>query len=128
MILLVDDDECMTDTCSLMLEAHGYEVSVAGSGRTALTQMQQGAYELLISDCMMPGMSGMELSDQVKADPKTAHCPILLMSASMRCDSAGGSNYDGFLRKPFLAESLLREVDRLIGHAGAARVPGPMKV
>lgn len=114
MILLVDDDESMTDTCSLMLEAHGYEVSVAENGSSALSQMQEGAYELLISDCMMPGMSGMDLSNQLRADPRTADCPILLMSALRRCDIAPGNNYDGFLRKPFLAENLLLEVARLI--------------
>jgi DNA-binding response OmpR family regulator len=122
MILLVDDDESMTDTCSLMLEAHGYEVCVADNGSAALSQMHSGDYELLISDCMMPGMSGMELSDQMKADPATAQCPILLMSASMRCDIAPGNSYDAFLRKPFLAESLLFEVDRLIRRATAAPV------
>jgi len=110
----------MTETCSMLLEAHGFEVTVAASGAEALSKLKQGAFELLISDCAMPGMSGVELSEALRADPSTAQVPILLMSASLRCEIANSSNYEGFLRKPFLAESLLAEVHKLLNSVGAA--------
>ncbi len=123
MILIVDDDAGMTETCSMYLEAHGFDVSVAASGAEALTHIEQTLPELLISDCVMPDMTGVELSDRLKAVPATATVPILLMSGSARSDIANSSNYDAFLRKPFLAEHLLVVVRQLLE---GVRAPRPM--
>ena len=120
MILIVDDDVGITETCSMFLEAEGFDVSVAASGAEALSKIRGASHELVISDCAMPGMSGVELSERLKADPSTAQLPILLMSASLRCDIAKGTSYDAFLRKPFLAENLLVEVHKLLDGAAAA--------
>lgn len=114
MILIVDDDESMTQTCSMLLEAHGFDVHVATSGLEALFMLRASSHELVISDCVMPGMTGLELSREIKADPSMATLPVLLMSASLRRDIASGASYEGFLRKPFLAESLLFEVRKLL--------------
>jgi two-component system chemotaxis response regulator CheY len=114
MILIVDDDVAMAETCSMFLELQGFEVNIATSGAEALSIINGLSHELLISDCAMPGMTGGELSEKLKADPSTAQLPILLMSASLRCDVAKSSSADGFLRKPFLAENLLHEVRKLL--------------
>lgn len=114
MILIVDDDEAMADTCSMLLEAHGFNVEVVASGDAARSKIKGDSHQLIISDCAMPGLSGIELSDSVRADPATAQVPILLMSGSLRCDVAKGNSYDAFLRKPFLAEHLLNEVRKLL--------------
>lgn len=114
MILIVDDDIDMAETCSMLLEAHGFDVNVAGSGAEAISKMSGAIHELVISDCAMPGMTGIELSERLKADPTTALVPILLMSASPRCEIADSANYDSFLKKPFLAEKLLTEVHKLL--------------
>lgn len=118
MILIVDDDEGLADTCSMYLEANGFEVSVAASGADALLRIHGTSPELVISDCAMPGMSGVELSERLKADPLTAQMPILLMSASLRCEVANSTSYDAFLRKPFLGENLLLEVRKLLDGVG----------
>lgn len=114
MIMIVDDDLGMADACSMYLEAHGYDVTVAASGSDALVKLAGSAHELLISDFVMPGMSGLELSANVRANPLTAGVPILLMSANRRCELGETADFDGFIRKPFLAESLLREVRNLL--------------
>jgi two-component system chemotaxis response regulator CheY len=105
----------MAETCSMFLEAHGFDVSVAASGAEALARIQGKSHQLIISDCAVPGMSGVELSEKLRGDPSTATLPILLMSASLRCEIANSSSYDAFLRKPFLAENLLVEVRKLLG-------------
>lgn len=115
MILIVDDDLAMAETCAMLLETHGFKVTVAESGTDALSKVKCNSYELVISDCVMPGISGVELSDRLKADPLTAQLPILLMSASLRCEIADTDSYDAFLRKPFAAEKLLAEVRKLLG-------------
>ena len=121
MIIIVDDDEAMADTCSMLLEAHGFEVSIASSGAEALSRTKGAPHQVVISDCAMPEMSGLQLSEKLKEDPVTAAMPILLMSGSLRGEVADGSSYDGFLRKPFLAENLLVEVRKLL--AGEAASP-----
>lgn len=115
MILIVDDDVEMADTCSMLLESHGFNVNVARSGAAALAMIAGGSYDLVISDCVMPGMSGVTLTERIKANPSSAHLPVLLMSASLRCEIADSDSYDAFLRKPFLAEKLLAEVRKLLG-------------
>lgn len=114
MIMIVDDDVAMAENCSMFLESCGFQVEVAASGSDALARIDGGATELVISDCAMPHMNGLQLSQALRADPSTAAMPILLMSASMRCEVAPGTSYDAFLRKPFLAETLLTEVHRLL--------------
>jgi CheY-like chemotaxis protein len=114
MILIADDDSDFAENCSMMLELHGYDVSVVASGTQALASISQHEPELLISDCCMPGMTGLELSRELKASPLNHGLPILLMSGSLKCRVAPGSSYDGFLRKPFLAEELLFQVRKLL--------------
>lgn len=114
MIMIVDDDMEMAENCSMYLEACGFDVAVAADGIEALARMHGHTTELLISDCEMPHMNGLQLSKALRADPSTARMPILLMSGSMRCEVADGVSYDAFLRKPFLAETLLSEVVKLI--------------
>lgn len=114
MILIVDDDVAMAETCAMLLESHGYAVDIANGGAQALAMMRVAPHDLVISDFAMPGMDGLELSAQIKADAVTAQLPFLLMSASRRCDIASGARYDGFLRKPFLAEDLVSEVRKLL--------------
>lgn len=121
MILIADDDPDFADTCSMMLEGYGYDVSVVANGAEALVRIGQRQPELLISDCGMPGIGGIELSQALRARPTDAQFPIILMSGSLRGKVARGSSYDAFLRKPFSAEDLLHEVRRLVAMTDASR-------
>ena len=114
MILIADDDSDLAENCSMMLESYGYEVSVVSNGLEALAKISEQQPELLISDCCMPGMTGPQLSDRLKASAADAHIPILLMSGSLQCEVANGTAHDAFLRKPFLAEELMLEVRKLL--------------
>lgn len=116
MILIADDDLDFAENCSMMLESHGYDVSVVSDGVEALKKIREKQPELIISDCSMPNMGGLQLSEEVKAGPTDGQCPVLLMSGSLKSQVAPGKGYDGFLRKPFLAEDLLKEVRKLIAN------------
>lgn len=118
MILIADDDSDFAENCSMMLESHGYAVSVALSGSEALARISERQPDLLVSDCCMSDFGGVELSAKIKAQPAGMQFPILLMSGSMQCRVASGANHDAFLRKPFLAEELLLEVRKLLQHEG----------
>jgi CheY-like chemotaxis protein len=114
MILIADDDVDFAENCSMLLESFGYDVNVVSSGSEALARISNQQPELLISDCCMPDIGGLKLSEQLKARPAGLQFPILLMSGSLQCRVAGGPSYDAFLRKPFLAEDLLLEVRKLL--------------
>jgi CheY-like chemotaxis protein len=114
MILIADDDVDFAENCSMLLESFGYDVNVVSSGSEALARISNRQPELLISDCCMPDIGGLQLSKQLKARPAGLQFPILLMSGSLQCRVAGGPSYDAFLRKPFLAEDLLLEVRKLL--------------
>ena len=114
MILIADDDSDFAENCSMMLESFGYDVTVVANGPEALAKISTQQPELLISDCCMPGMTGPQLSKQLRARPAEAQFPILLMSGSLQCQVAPGAAFDGFLRKPFLAEDLMIEVRKLL--------------
>lgn len=114
MILIADDDSDFAENCSMMLESHGYDVSVALSGSEALERISDRQPDLLISDCCMPDLGGVELSAKIRARPAEMQFPILLMSGSLQCRVAPRSDHDAFLRKPFSAENLLLEVRKLL--------------
>jgi CheY-like chemotaxis protein len=122
MILIADDDADFAENCSMMLESHGYDVSVALSGAEVLARILNRQPDLLISDCCMPDIGGLELSEKIKARPVAVQFPILLMSGSLQCRVASGTSYDGFLRKPFLAENLLNEVSKLLRKSAGAKL------
>ncbi|MYM80573.1 response regulator [Duganella sp. FT50W] len=120
MILIVEDDLDLAETCSMVLETSNFEVQVAHSAEDALVKIAGRKPDLLISDCVLPGRSGLELSQQMRSRHDTRELPILLMSGSLRNQVAHGDSYDGFINKPFLAEALLSEVSRLLQLAGSA--------
>jgi len=114
MILIVDDDSAMAENCEMLLESYGYEVSVAFNAADALSKIHDRRPDLLISDCCMPDLTGVELSRKLNADPDGCRLPVLLMSGSLQCQVAAGKSYDAFIRKPFLAENFLAEIRKLL--------------
>lgn len=100
MILIVDDDVNLAENCSMFRESCGYDVRVAISGSEALSQIEDRPPSLLISDCCMPGLTGLQLGKQLKAKPPHSQFRILLMSGLLQCQVAPGATYDGFIKNP----------------------------
>jgi CheY-like chemotaxis protein len=114
-ILVVDDELSNAEVLALILHEEGFQVMVAGDGRQALERIEEAAPDLLITDYMMPGMSGVDLARAVRQLPRHRNLPVLLMSgaaASMLNAQAG--DYNAYLRKPFDIEVLLRAVQSLL--------------
>lgn len=114
-ILVVDDELSNAEVLALILHEEGFEVMVAGDGRQALERIEEAAPDLLITDYMMPGMSGVELARAVRQLPRHSNLPVLLMSgAAASTLSVHAKDFDAFLRKPFDIEALLRAVQLLL--------------
>jgi PAS domain S-box-containing protein len=99
-ILLVDDDPLVLAGTAAMLEELGHDaVHIAASGAEALGVLQRdGAFDLLLTDLMMPGMSGMQLARQARA--LCPSLPILLASGFAEREEAAGADWPR-LRKPY---------------------------
>ncbi len=122
-VLVVEDEELVRELTVAVLERAGYEVIAAADGDHALELLDESEepIDVLLSDMVMPGMSGRELADRVTAiQPRSS---VLLMSGFsdevLTSDRDGGSPRTGFLQKPFAAETLLRSVAESVGPPSA---------
>lgn len=107
LILIVDDEFDLTSTFSLLFELNGFETVTANNGRHALEMMKQRIPDIILSDCMMPVMSGVELSQQLRINPATAKIPIVLMSAIPQHQNLIDMTFNAFIQKPFQFKNLL---------------------
>src|SRR5207249_2140105 len=107
-ILLIEDDAGIVGGLKKELQVEGYEVAVAGRGDTGLAQAKAQPFDVVITDLKMPGLSGLELVEQLHASkPKL---PIILMTAFGTTETAIEATklgaYD-YLLKPFDMAQLL---------------------
>lgn len=115
-ILVVDDEQALTDVLANILEYHGYAVLIAGDGQEALEIIREAKLDLIISDYMMPRLNGIELFHSVSSDHRTASIPMILMSAL----PGDLKNLPAFavLKKPFMIEELVEKVSSaMLGRA-----------
>ncbi len=111
-VLIVDDDDDMrlyVRSCLEGLRCRPSLVLEAADGLTALRLARSGAVEVIISDVVLPVMSGRALCDAIRGDAGLHDIPVLLISGE---DTAGGA--DAFLAKPFNARQLLAALDGLL--------------
>lgn len=112
-VLVADDNADIRDYLSRLLHAAGYQVTTVTDGQAALNAVRAGAFDLVISDVMMPRLDGLSLVTALRADERTAAVPVLLLSAragqeaSIEGLRAGADDY---LVKPFSAAELLARV------------------
>ena len=102
-ILVVDDDIQTLRLIGYILRGQGYEVSEALSGTEALRSVAANRPDLLVLDVMMADMDGYEVCRRLRADPKTAQLPIILLTAkSQAADRAEGmlAGADDYITKP----------------------------
>ena len=111
-VLLADDNSDMRDYLHRLLRP-GYQVTMVTDGQAALESARSRPPDLLISDVMMPRLDGLELVTALRADPRTADVPVLLLSARAGQESAIEgleAGADDYLVKPFSAAELLARV------------------
>ncbi len=117
-ILLAEDEEVLRMLVVDSLEDEGYEIDEAADGIEAFELLQNNDYDLVLLDYMMPGMSGLELIENVRAIEKFKGLEILMLTAkSQKSDQekviSAGANY--FLAKPFSPSQLVAIVGEILG-------------
>jgi DNA-binding NtrC family response regulator len=126
-ILLIEDDPGTASALQKVLRAEGYGVEVAERGDDGFAQAKSGSFNLVLTDLMLPGMSGLELAAQLRAaKPKL---PIIMMTAHGTTDTAIEATKLGayeYLVKPFEAEDLLDVVAAAVAHSRLMSEPVEM--
>ena len=116
-ILLVEDDPSLSSSLVDCLEAEGYQVRIAGTGKEALRLYSEHAPDLVLLDIMLPDISGFEVCRSIRASAKHAQPAIVILTArTQEIDRVAGFEVgaDDFVAKPFsLRELMLRLQARL---------------
>jgi two-component system, OmpR family, phosphate regulon response regulator OmpR len=116
-LLVVDDDERLRTLLQKFLSSNGFRVSVAANAADARVLMKSMAFDLLILDVMMPGESGFDFAQSVRA---SSAIPILMLTARSEAeDRIGGleRGADDYLTKPFEPRELLLRIGSLLRRA-----------
>ena len=116
-VLIVDDERKNRDLLEVLLSQQGYELTTATSGDDALAVVAKTLPDIILLDVMMPGMDGYQVAATLKADPRTMHIPVVMLSAltdrnsMMHGLTAGAAAYLG---KPVDAAELRLQVRNLL--------------
>jgi two-component system phosphate regulon response regulator OmpR len=122
-LLVVDDDTRIRNLLKQFLSENGYRVTVAGKAAEARRKLEGLDFDLLILDVMMPGETGVQLTEALRADKGV---PILMLTALSETDSrvAGlQAGADDYLPKPFDPRELLLRIANILRRGGPQPVP-----
>jgi two-component system, chemotaxis family, chemotaxis protein CheY len=122
--LVVDDFSTMRRIVKNLLNDLGYaNVAEADDGQTALPMLQTGGFDFLVTDWNMPGMPGLDLLKAVRADPKLAKMPVLMLTAEAKREQiieAAQAGVNGYVIKPFTAITLKEKIDKILEQRASA--------
>jgi CheY-like chemotaxis protein len=112
-VLIVDDNEMFIEMAKFVLSAAAYDVETSPDARHALAQIQVCLPDLILMDVQMPDMDGIELTQLLRADPKTKHIVIVAFTAyALKGDAAKlqAAGFNGYIAKPVDVMTLAAEV------------------
>lgn len=123
-ILVVEDEEKVADFLRRGLEQSGYSVEISGSGEEGLGRLRQEAFDLVILDLMLPGMSGLDVVRELRRQKSEIAVLALTARGSLEERVIGlEAGCDDYLPKPFAFEELLARIKALVRRATAIRMP-----
>jgi two-component system chemotaxis response regulator CheY len=116
-ILIVDDFSTMRRIIKNLLRDLGYtNTQEADDGTTALPMLKGGDFDFLVTDWNMPGMQGIDLLKEVRADAELASLPVLMVTAEQKREQiveAAQAGVNGYIVKPFTAQTLKEKIDKI---------------
>jgi DNA-binding response OmpR family regulator len=121
-VMVIDDDEMLQAIVGAKLKLRGYRVIPVVEGAQAAEAVRRERPDILLLDMMMPGIDGLEVLREVKADPAMADVPVVMLTARRQeadivsCLKAGAADY---MVKPFIPEELAMRIQRLLPRSAA---------
>ena len=116
-IMVVDDEESLLELVRGVLEAEGFDVVTVASGQECLNRLKKARPDLILMDMMMPGMSGRETTEKIRADPKIRGVKIAFLTVA-RFSESGIKSLKGlgvldYITKPFENEDLVKRIKKI---------------
>lgn len=125
-ILIVDDEPDVLELLLFHLQRAGYKTATARDGAAALQKARDTLPALILLDLMLPHVDGVEVCKRLKADPKTAHIPIIMLTAKAEeVDRIIGLELgaDDYVTKPFSPREVVLRVKSILRRAKADAEP-----
>ncbi len=113
-ILIVDDNRMILQALSDQLEKEGFDTEVAINGEEALEFLQYERPDLIIMDIVMPGMTGVEATEKIRANPELNAIPVVAFTSQSN-RGQWGELFDDYLIKPFGFDELMSIIRRFVG-------------
>jgi len=125
-VLVVDDEPDVLDLLAFNLQKAGFKTTRASDGAAALQKTRDQLPSLVVLDLMLPQVEGTEVCRQLRADPKTAHIPIIMLTAKAEeLDRVIGFELgaDDYVVKPFSPRELVLRVKTILRRAQGKATP-----
>lgn len=113
-ILVADDNAANLDLMLYLLRAFGHDALGVSSGQAALEAARNQAFDLVLSDILMPGMDGYELARRLKSDPRLAKIPLVAVTALAMLgdrERIADVGFDGYISKPIEPQSFVAQLE-----------------
>jgi len=117
-ILVVDDEPNIVLSLEFLMEQAGYKVTTAEDGEQALACVESTTPDLILLDISLPGISGFDVLEQLRAQAATERLPIIMLTAHGReveREKGMAMGADDYITKPFSTQALVEKVRQLIG-------------
>lgn len=125
-ILVVEDEESITELLKLCLESQGHLVVATDRGKTAIEWIKEIRVDLAIVDLGLPDVSGMEVCRAIKDNPKTRSIPVIILTGNTSNSAKITSNLEGhadlFLNKPISVDDLKNAVTMTLENAAKKKL------
>lgn len=128
-ILVADDELAVRQLLELVLSGQGYEVALAANGAQLVRMAQERVPDLVLVDLMMPQLDGYEAIRQLRNDTRTAHLPMLILTARSTLDdvvTGFETGADDYITKPFNIPELLARIKGHLRRASQQPVRNPL--
>jgi CheY-like chemotaxis protein len=117
-ILVVDDEFDVAEVLAELLAERGHRVTTAANGLVGKALLAEHRYDLVIADFMMPIVDGVQLVESMRAEPRLARVPVIMISAQLDVMAVAADGLvQGMLQKPFSPKALYAAIAQAIGPA-----------
>lgn len=117
-VLLIEDEPHIAEAIRYILARDGWAVASHGEGEGAMEAIRREAPDVVVLDMMLPGRSGFEILEDLRADPALADLPVLVLSANGQGEAriaAEGAGASRFIAKPFANADIVTAVRQIAG-------------
>jgi CheY-like chemotaxis protein len=123
-ILVADDEPAVAKMLRTLLTRRGYEVVTVANGKEALEKLRAGTFDCLVTDAIMPVLSGFDLTSAVRRDPKDGAIPIIMLTRKrhqLDVRQALDAGVNDYVLKPVDEDILIDKLENCLKKSGAKR-------